>query len=119
MRITAENGVPFTVRIVREGERYGLNMCLAHDEADPLVEFYDARYDNERFDPGLGQFVSRYKAETLLGRGEMARKRESGEGINLNGNSDSWQMDGATLATVLAWVSERVAAEPSNGRKFG
>lgn len=53
----------FNVRIVREGDRYGFNDCLVHDQAEPLVEFYDAKADSA-FGP-RGQFVSRYLLSTL------------------------------------------------------
>lgn len=46
--VTSARGAPFNIRIVRHGERYGLDDCLthgegAHDRPFPLVEFYDAR----------------------------------------------------------------------------
>ena len=35
--------IPWTVRVVREGDSYGLNMMLVHD-GKPMVEFYDTKY---------------------------------------------------------------------------
>lgn len=32
-------GIDFNVKIVRNGENYGLNNVLTHDKDDPLVEF--------------------------------------------------------------------------------
>jgi len=32
----------WTVRVVFEGDRFGRDMCLVHDDAEPLIEFYDA-----------------------------------------------------------------------------
>ncbi len=37
--IINDRGRRFGVRIVREGDRYGLGRRLTHDEPDPLVEF--------------------------------------------------------------------------------
>lgn len=54
----------FNVRILRQGESYGLDDCLTHKERKPLVEFYDYRYRNDEWK--RGQFVSRYYAETIL-----------------------------------------------------
>jgi hypothetical protein len=54
----------FNVRIVQEGESYGRDFCLVHDEADALVEFYDSKQTHCGTD---GQFVSRYYIYTLLG----------------------------------------------------
>ncbi len=53
----------FNVRIVRAGDRYGLDNCLTHDKDEPLVEFYDSRYPHCEY----GQFVSRYYVATILG----------------------------------------------------
>ena len=36
-----ETGIKWCARLVFEGDNYGLNHCLEHDDADPLVEFYD------------------------------------------------------------------------------
>lgn len=114
MRITAANGIPFTVRIVREGDSYGLNWCKTHDEARPLVEFYDARFDNAKFTPGYGQFVSRYYASTLLGTDEWANgPRERGRGLCLDGGVPAWEVDGASMDAVMEWVKERLDAAPA------
>ena len=78
----------WTVRIVFEGQPYGLDMCLTHDEADPLIEFYDAEYDFDQDETGatLGQFVGRYCARTLLADINDPR------GINLEGSVPKWQI---------------------------
>ena len=58
----------FTMRVVGDGDRYGRGMALTHNGPDPLVEFYDRRWDHDRDPDGLmlGQFVSRYRLSTLL-----------------------------------------------------
>lgn len=61
--VTGVDGRLFAVRIVRQGDAYGRDGCLTHDEAQPLVEFYDAHRANDwpdTFSGNLGQFVSRY-----------------------------------------------------------
>ena len=63
---TAANGVRFTVRILREGDKYGRNECLKWGDNENFlggwgVEFYDARYPHTKY----GQFVSRYYYDTL------------------------------------------------------
>jgi hypothetical protein len=55
----------FNIRIVEDGQFYGRDNALIH-EGDPLVEFYDARQDPNRFGR-RGQFVSRYYIFTILG----------------------------------------------------
>lgn len=100
MTITADNGVPFLVRIVREGDTYGLNDCLTHDEPMPLVEFYDTRYPHT----SRGQFVSRYYADTIAGV-------RSGRGLDLDGGVPDWTIDGESMRFVSAWV--RIATDDS------
>ena len=98
MTVTADNGVTFLVRIVREGERYGRNDCLTHDEPMPLVEFYDTRYPHTE----RGQFVSRYYADTIAAI-------PSGRGLDLDGGVPDWTIDGESMRFVTAWV--RIATE--------
>ena len=54
----------YNVRIVKTGERFGLNDCMENNETAPLVEFYDARQSQQKFGP-RGQFVWRYYLDTL------------------------------------------------------
>lgn len=72
---TNPDGIPFRVRVVRKGDSYGLNDMLTHQEDEPMVEFYDARYD---FSPGRGQFVSRYYLRTLRDRNYLHLQLEGG-----------------------------------------
>lgn len=103
-RFTNDKGRTFTVRIVREGDAYGLNDCLRNDDPRPMVEFYDATYDTQKswdFDPvtkGRGQFISRYFAETLL-------ETPFNSGLCLHGGKeDVWSIDGTTMGEILAWA---------------
>jgi len=94
------NGIHFHVRLVKQGEKYGLERCLTHDKTDPLVEFYDARYV-KGFEP-LGQFVSRYYLSTLL-------ERNNDYGLCLDGGVPNWYVDEEAMKQVyewLDWISE-------------
>lgn len=79
--VTNSRGVPFTVRIVRPGDRYGAfdraaaDFVIVHGEPmpwrapspldrEPMIELYDTRYDYTPF----GQFVTRYYAGALAER---------------------------------------------------
>jgi hypothetical protein len=93
MTVEASNGVTFLVRVVRDGDRYGRNACLTHDEPMPLVEFYDTRYP----ETSRGQFVSRYYADTVAGI-------PSGRGLDLDGGVPDWTIDGESMRLVTAWV---------------
>lgn len=93
----AYNGREFTARIVRKGDRYGRDFCLTHDDDEPMVEFYDATYaDDERFDRGLGQFVSRYQADTFMNHGAT--------GCRLDCGIDVWTIDNQAGSHVYYWL---------------
>ena len=97
--VTSAKGVPFNVRLVRQGEHYGLNDCLTHDEPATLVEFYDASQDPEKFG-ARGQFVSRYYTRTLLADRPQ-------QGLCLCGHVRQWDLDAASMNTVLRWLREQ------------
>jgi hypothetical protein len=95
---TTSHQIPFTVRLVKNGESYGLNDSLTHDKDDPLVEFYDARYKHTEH----GQFVSRYYATTLMeNHGTQTR------GINLDGGVPAWYLDPKAMTQVIDWLKEQ------------
>lgn len=98
--VTNDRGTSFLVRIVREGERHGLNDCLTHDKTDPLVEFYDLTFANQRGFGERGQFVSSYYASTLL---------ERDGGICLHGGVAKWSIDDDTMIRVRAFVRTTIA----------
>ena len=85
----------FNVRIVFQGEGYGVNDVIIHDSETPLVEFYDNRYTkiNSR-----GQFVSRYYASTLL----ESRNRDSG--LNLDGGVAEWTVSAEEMIAVRKYI---------------
>lgn len=55
------------VHTVRKGDRYGLNGCLIHNEARPMIEFYDRTHRNRNGFGPEGQIIAAYYAATLLG----------------------------------------------------
>lgn len=96
---TGPTGRPFNVRLVRQGEQYGRNGVLTHDQPDPLVEFYDATYegkDPDTFAGNLGQFVSRYYLHTL--RGTDWRNARI---LDLDGGVPEWKVTGQSVADAL------------------
>jgi hypothetical protein len=110
--VTNEAGRSFNIRLVRKGDRYGLNDCLTHDKDEPLVEFYDATYEQDaRFDLGRGQFVSRYNLGTLTGKGPWGHDhRRSPRGIDLCGHEPAWKISGLNVVEALAAVDGALAA---------
>ncbi len=108
-------GREFRVRIVNQGDAYGLNMQLTHDEANPLVEFYDATHDFDKSPEGevLGQFISRYYLSTLLGKGFFSTNIfEEGLGLNLDAGVPAWGIDAAGISEVKEALIEMGAIEP-------
>lgn len=87
--------IPWVIRVVTKGDHYGrYNGTLVHMKDDPLVEFYDARYDH---DGNLGQFVSRYYLSTLLDVDDTTH-------LNLDGGIDSWTVSKFSMDKILRWL---------------
>lgn len=86
-------GIKFNVRLVHQGDKYGLNNCLTHEQKEPLVEFYDTRYPHTEF----GQFVTRYNMSTLL-------ERTAHVGLDLDGGIPDWKIDVEGMAKVTSWL---------------
>ena len=100
----------WTVRVVFKGDRYGLNWCLTHDEDEPMIEFYDAEYDFEVDLDGrvLGQFVSRYNADTLLEGfcSDWGHSYKFTNGLNLDGGIPKWSINRMCMNVILSKCSE-------------
>lgn len=100
LRVVNDDGRAFNLKVIEKGDEYGLNNSLTHDEADPLVSFYDATHAGQREESPFGQFISRYYVRTLL-------KRHGGatvEGLCLEGSVPEWSIDDATMVTVIDWL---------------
>ena len=103
-RVVNDTGRAFNVRLVRKGDRYGLDDCLVHDKDAALIEFWDATYENDpRFSPGLGQFVSRYFLDTLTGKDAFGRDHRRGScGLDLCGHVAAWKVTGGNVVDAIA-----------------
>lgn len=98
LQVTNTIGVLFHVRIVRTGDRYGRNDCLTNED-QPMIEFYDASQDPEKFGP-RGQFVSRYELDTV------AKVVHNGTGINLCGHVRQWFVDADCVRAAYAFACD-------------
>jgi hypothetical protein len=98
MQFTNNKGTPFMVRIVRRGQGYGRNFCITHNEDEPLIEFYDARYMHTSY----GQFVARYYMNTILDRNQNI-------GLDLYGGEADWKIDANTMTHITEWMQNEVA----------
>lgn len=85
--------VPWTARIVRKGDTFGLNECLTHEADEPMVEFYDADHKHTRF----GQFVARYNVRAILAQGNEVA-------LDLHSSTPAWLLCGESMNTVRAWL---------------
>lgn len=89
----------WTVRIVRVGDRWGLNGCFVLNPRDKhLIEFYDPDYDFCT-DHGvvLGQFVTRYLVQTLIDRPVRGE-------LNLHGGVPKWRVSATTMYEIHRWL---------------
>lgn len=87
----------FTLRVVGPGDRYGHKMHQTHAEDDPLVEFYDRRWNSEVDPEGmvLGQFVARDRLSVLL-KADAAGRTAFDTDIILDATS-AWQVDAESM----------------------
>ena len=128
--IDPDSGIRWCVRIVFEGDGYGLNHCLTHDETEPMIEFYDmdsmaavkmCRSDDKTeayLAKEYGQFVSRYSLsslrfdEILISHGTVHGKTPtdwSKRGLNLHGGVDRWSVSSAFMVDAMAAVENELA----------
>ncbi len=91
------HGVPFVVRIVSFGDKYGLANSLVNNDKEPLVEFYDARYTNEKFTP-FGQFVTRYRFNVL-------DHNALRNGLCMDGGIKDWHIEPNEMQEIKNWMS--------------
>ena len=93
----------FNVRILRKGEKYGLEDCLIHKERKPLVEFYDYRHRNDK-EWKRGQFVSRYYAATIL-------EHDPNFGLLLDNGVPAWTVSAESMRDILEWLRQELRAD--------
>lgn len=103
MFVENENGRQFAVKLLSRGDRYGLEKCLEWDSDKMGVEFYDVKYAGDGFDE-LGQFVSRYYAETLVGTPTHAD-------FSLAGGVAAWTIDRNNAIRIKAWVASKLKGD--------
>lgn len=117
MTFTSFKGVPMLARLVRLGDRYGLDGCITHSLEDkytsskePLIEFYILIGDNKKgslaWDGIMGYwFISRYYLDTFLGT--CIYSRNGGpvkNGLCLDGAYHEYDLDAQDCQKVAAWI---------------
>lgn len=94
----------FGVRVIRNGDAYGLDDCLLWDKDEPGIEFYLLADRHGRIYPGRGWFVSRYYYTTLKFR------QGSQEGLCLDGgNYETCTLSGEEFAQAMEIVDAKIA----------
>ena len=104
-----KEGLRFNLVLICEGDSYGLDNCLTHDEVNkPMVEFYDARYPHTEH----GQFVSRYYVASLDGTCQFSNGYPINMvGLCLDGGVDPWAIDANAGEQVLRWLKSTLNEE--------
>jgi hypothetical protein len=123
LKLKARNGVPFVAQIIREGDSYGADNCLILskeeliDENFPaLIEFYDARHPFDFDKDGIrsiGQFVSRYYADTLIHDDSNGRHVDR-SGLNLDDGTMDWTIDADTMFLFRHWIRDNLDNDVPN-----
>ena len=93
IKIINDKGMIWCVRVVVERDTYGADFCLTHDNSEPLVEFYDCRYEHTQY----GQFVTRYSLSTVLDHAE-------GYGLTLHGGVPDWRVSVEGMNRIIGWL---------------
>jgi hypothetical protein len=96
----------YNIRIVKNGDKYGLDHKLTYDEDKPMVEFYDARYPHSEF----GQFITRYYIGTILCLdGYYGSDRPLDNGLCLDGgNRNEWSVSSCEMQVVKDYISQYI-----------
>lgn len=117
MTFTSFRGMPMLARLIRLGDRYGLDGCITHalengytSFEEPLIEFYTLIGDDKdgslSWDGVKGYwFVSRYYLSTFMGTCEYSR--DGGpvkNGLSLDGGYPEYDLDAQDCQKVAAWI---------------
>lgn len=92
------------VRIIENGDRYGLDDCLEWQSSRSGVEFYDYSQNKELFGY-RGQFVSRYYVETLL-EDAMLNYYGRNSRLDLYGDVPSWKVENKEMRVIIKFLEE-------------
>ncbi len=122
--IDPDSGIRWCVRMVFEGDNYGLNHCLEHDKDEPLIEFYDMdsgaaaimRNSGDKTEAYLaeeyGQFVSRYYLSSLkfdeILDGKTVTDWSKRGGLNLDGGVDRWSVSSEFMVDAMAAINKEM-----------
>jgi hypothetical protein len=102
LKVDSGYGIPMYARLRVEGDKWGREGCLTH-EGEPIIEFYDGRYDHEEWlhPEGIhGQFTGgSYYLSTF-------NEHDADYGLALQDGVDNWTLSASAVQTVKEWVKE-------------
>ena len=117
MTFTSFWGKPMLARLVRLGDRYGLNGCITHSlegrytsDKEPMIEFYTLVGDDTAgslaWDGAKGYwFISRYYLNTFLGKSVYSfNGGPVRNGLSLDGGYPEYDLDAHDCQKVAAWI---------------
>ena len=115
MTFTSFRGEPMLTRLVRLGDRYGLDGCLTHPDRkesfkEPMIEFYSLIGDDKdgalAWDGVKGYwFISRYYLSTFLGKSKYSfNGGPVRNGLSLDGGYPEYDLDAQDCQKVAAWI---------------
>ena len=110
--IVNEDGRTFTIRIIHEGDYYGLNDGVRHNKSGTMVEFFDNTPRKGSTDTPMGLFVSRYYLSDLDNgescslnlEGDMDDRRVSNRWLT-NLRLSIWHISAQNVTDVIAFAT--------------
>lgn len=89
---------PWVVRIIKHGDKYAVDRSglpeLIHNGTEPLVEFYDGRFEQTEY----GQFVNRFFVRVVLQRGSSE--------IRLDQDVRDSTIHGECMGRITKWLNK-------------
>ena len=104
IEVTNEDDRTFIVRVIAQGDGYGVDDYLTHEKSDVMVEFYDAEHKFDKSEvkdsSPMGQYVmvSRYYLSTI--------SRDRTTGINLHGRHPEWNVSLENVQDVIKFAKQ-------------
>ena len=97
LQVVNQKGIPFNVRFVEKGDKYGRNDVLTYQNNEPIVVFYDDRYKIDH--PELGQIVSMYYVSTIM-------EVKEGYILILDGGVSNWRISPENVKEIKQWLNQ-------------
>ena len=98
----------FAAVLIETGQRYGRDLCLTHNGADAMVEFWDMRHPHDpiaEHETRRGQFTGgRYLVNGLTKGDRWSLPFQEGQCLRLMGDEPEWTVPAEDMRDFLAWL---------------